>query len=279
VPDQVEWFAKHALGRPYHAALVDLRTRSEPHRHRDYCEIMVVLDGDGEHCVFAPNGTSQVVPLQGGDVVFVRRQDRHQIVGPVRFYNVAFPATAWRAFVAFAKVHIGTEGAALPPHTVVDDEAAARACAQILDAFHRNPGELDLVRFWAAVVPLFLGEPDSTGVEAGIPDWLVSATAAMHREDNLREGVARLLALAHVSAAHLSRSMRRHYGMTPSEFVADLRLQQAATMLATTTRQVTDIAHTCGFGSTSYFSRRFRAAHGVTPRQFRSSARHAFVPR
>ena len=277
--DRVEWFEKHALGRPYHAALVDLRTRSEPHRHRDYCEIMVIVDGGGEHLVFGPNGTSQVSALHGGDVVFVRRQDRHQIVGPVRFYNVAFPATAWRAFVALAKVDIGTAGAAFPAHTIVDDDRAAQACAQVLDAFHRNAGELDLIRFWTAVVPLFLGEQDSIGPETGIPDWLAAATAAMHREDNLREGVARLLALAHVSAAHLSRSMRRHYGMTPSEFVADLRLQQASAMLATTSRQITDIAHTCGFGSTSYFSRRFRAAHGVTPRQFRSSARHAFVPR
>jgi AraC-like DNA-binding protein len=279
VADRVEWFEKHALGRPYHAALVDLRTRSEPHRHRDYCEIMVIVDGTGEHIVYAPNGSPQVFELRGGDVVFVRRQDRHQIVGAVRFYNVAFPATAWRAFVALAKVDIGTEGAGLPAHTIIDDDQAARACAEVLDAFHRNPRELDLVRFWTAVVPLFMGKPDSMGMETGIPDWLASATAAMRREDNLRAGVARLLALAHVSAAHLSRSMRRHYGMTPSEFVADLRLQQASTMLATTTRQITDIAHTCGFGSTSYFSRRFRAAHGVTPRQFRYSARHAFVPR
>jgi AraC-like DNA-binding protein len=240
---------------------------------------MVVVDGDGEHFVDAPDGTSKVAPLQGGDVVFVKRQDRHQIVGPVSFYNVAFPATAWRAFVALAKVDPGTEGTALPPRTIVDDDRATRACAQILDAFHRDPCELDLLRFWTAVVPLFLREPDRVGSETGIPAWLASATAAMHREDNLREGVARMLALAHVSAAHLSRTMRRHYGMTPTEFVADLRLQQASTMLATTSRQVTDIAHACGFGSTSYFSRRFRAAHGVTPRQFRNSARHAFVPR
>jgi transcriptional regulator GlxA family with amidase domain len=100
----------------------------------------------------------------------------------------------------------------------------------------------------------------------------------MSGEEDLRMGVPRLLALAHVSAAHLSRSMRRYHDMTPSEFIAGLRLRHAAMLLATTTRPVADIAHACGFVSPSYFTRRFREAHGVTPREFRHTAQHAFVP-
>jgi len=78
--------------------------------------------------------------------------------------------------------------------------------------------------------------------------------------------------------AHRRRGIHRYYGTTPTEFVADVRLRRAATLLATSTRTVADIAYACGFTSASYFSRRFHEAHGASPRQFRVAARNAFVP-
>lgn len=275
--ERLERFENHALGRPFHAALLDMKSRSRMHGHRDYYEVMAVTAGVGEHHVVTADGDLRVLPLRGGDVVLVRPRDRHAILAGVRFYNVAFPATTWRAFAALANIDAELERAVLPPHTTVDDDRAARACAQVLERFHGAPSELDLIRFWTEIVPLF-APATSKSVTPGVPGWLTSVTAAMADEDNLREGVPRLLALAHVSAAHLARSMRRYHHMTPSEFVADLRLRHAAMLLATTTRPIADIAHSCGYVSPSYFSRCFRDAHGLTPRQFRYDARHAFVP-
>jgi AraC-like DNA-binding protein len=95
---------------------------------------------------------------------------------------------------------------------------------------------------------------------------------------HLRAGVPRLCELAAVSAAHLSRSMREHYGTTPTDFVTGLRLQRAAELLDTTSESVTRIAHRCGFSSQSYFTRCFRAAYGVPPREYRRRTWQAFVP-
>jgi AraC-like DNA-binding protein len=230
---------------------------------------MAVADGAGEQDL-----GSWRQPLRPGDVIVMRPRDQHAISGRVRFYNVAFPATGWRTFAGLLGADWDT--GAQPPCCRVEDARALDACATALRRFHESPTPLDLVRFWTEIVPLFAGPVESTAL--GPPDWLLAACAAMHREEHLSVGVPRLVALANVSPAHLSRSMRRHYGTTPTAFVADLRLRHAATLLGTTTRPVTDIAYACGFASPSYFTRSFRLAHGTSPREFRQLAWQGVVP-
>ncbi|MFC6016214.1 AraC family transcriptional regulator [Plantactinospora solaniradicis] len=276
--ERTERFEDHALGRPYHAALVDLKSRSHPHSHRDYYEVMAVVAGDGEQLVSHAGKPTRSQQLRPGDLLLVRPRDHHTIVGAVRFYNVAFPATGWRTFVGLAGVDTGWDSGDLPPHVLRSDDRGARACAAVLERFHDAPGQVDLIRFWSDLVEMVAPAAPEPKGPPGVPEWLITATAAMSREDYLREGVPRLRALAHVSDAHLARSMRRYYGTTPTEFIADLRLRRAATLLATTTRTVADVAYACGFASASYFTRRFHEAHGAAPRQFRGAARHAFVP-
>lgn len=66
--------------------------------------------------------------------------------------------------------------------------------------------------------------------------------------------------------------------MRPTDFVADLRLEHAASLLAATTAPIAEIAVRCGFSSQSYFTRCFTAAHAMSPRAFRHQAQRAFVP-
>ncbi|MFC7622018.1 helix-turn-helix domain-containing protein [Microlunatus sp. GCM10028923] len=284
----LERFEAHALGRPYHAALVDLRGRSDPHGHQDYCEVMVVLDGDGSQDL-GPGVADRVQSLRAGDVIFLRTfdpqtgRDQHAISGPVRFYNIAFPAGRWRSFAELAGVGPDWYTAERPPHRRLPESGLAAAesvCAAALERFRAGPRPLDLIRFWTDLIPLLGLDPaPGTGPPSGTPDWLADACAAMRRETNLRGGVPRLLELARVSPAHLARSMRRYYDTTATAYVSDLRLEQAATLLTTTMRPVAEIADACGFASPAYFTRRFQAAHGMAPRDFRRAAQHAFVPR
>jgi AraC-like DNA-binding protein len=279
-----ERFETHALGRPYHAALVDLRGRSEPHGHADYFEIMLVLDGDGSQDL-GPGLPERVLPLRPGELILIRPRDQHAIAGPVRFYNIAFPVARWRAFADLAGVDPAWHDAALPPRRRLspgsdDADRARAACALALERFRSGPRQFDLIRFWTDIVPVLGPAPEAVAERpAGAPDWLVTACAAMRREPNLRLGVPRLVELARVSPAHLARTLRRHYDTTATAYVAELRLRHAAMLLTTTMRPVADIAAACGYSSPAYFTRCFRAAHDRSPREFRQLAQHAFVPR
>ncbi|MET7401337.1 AraC family transcriptional regulator [Dactylosporangium sp. NPDC005572] len=277
-------FQEHALGRPYHAARVTIRGTSEPHLHVDYYEVMVVIAGSGVHRL-----RSGRQPLLPGHVVLVRPRDQHAIIGDpatgVEFFNVAFSPAAWRSFVDVADLRgpAAWDAAPAPPLLRPGEPGHARllrACEAVLHRFPADAAMLDLVRFWTEVCAVLCPPDAARPADPGraTPEWLSAACAAMRHEANLRDGVLRLLELTHVSPSHLSRSMRRHYGTTPTAYVTDLRLQHATALLATTTEPVTGIALRCGFASQSYFSRCFTQAYGVSPRRFRHDLQRKYVP-
>ncbi|MBB5791251.1 AraC family transcriptional regulator [Jiangella mangrovi] len=277
-------FQEHALGQPCHVARVTIRGVSESHLHLDYYEVMAVFGGAGEQRL-----RSERQALAPGDVVLVRPGDQHAVVGDpltgVEFFNVAFSAQSWRTFADLAQLAEPRrwDDAPRPPLVRPEPaghEAVLRACETLARRFPTGTTMLDLVRFWTALTEVVC--PEAPAVPAGpspsTPSWLSAACAAMRREENLRDGVPRLLELACVSPAHLSRSMRRHYGVTPTEYVTALRLQHAAGLLATTTGTVTGIAFRCGFLSQSYFIRCFGRLYGSSPQRFRLELQRKYVP-
>ncbi|HEY3561973.1 MAG TPA: AraC family transcriptional regulator [Kribbella sp.] len=267
--DQLLRFEAHAFGRPFHAARVRIPARArdtELHTHADFHEFMGVVSGRGEHLL-----TTGAEELREGDVVLVRPSDRHAVRGSapdgLEFVNVAFPSSIWQGFLDLTRASRGPVSVNQPAAIPVFERALAR--------FQDHPTTYDLLRFWTDLLELL--ELSGAG-EPGVPDWLAKACTAMRAEGNLRGGVARLLELAGVSAAHLSRSMRAAYGVTPTTFVADLRLEHAASLLAATNSSIATIATRCGFTSQSYFTRCFTSAHDLTPSAFRHRAQRAFVP-
>ena len=74
-----------------------------------------------------------------------------------------------------------------------------------------------------------------------------------------------------VSPRECSRCFQETLGVSPFQYLTDLRLRRACALLAHTDLSVTEIAVSCGFGSSSYFSRTFRGRFGQTPRTYRGS--------
>jgi len=69
--------------------------------------------------------------------------------------------------------------------------------------------------------------------------------------------------------AHVSRTMRKFTGMSPSEFINDIRMAYAARTLTTDNEAVGQIATDCGIPNMAHFHKLFRAHHGMTPLQYR----------
>jgi AraC-like DNA-binding protein len=82
--------------------------------------------------------------------------------------------------------------------------------------------------------------------------------------------VRSVAAVAHVSAAHFSRSFRAIFGETPHRYLQRRRVERSMFLLRETDRSVTDICLDVGFTSLGTFSRTFRAIVGETPSGYRS---------
>jgi AraC family transcriptional regulator of adaptative response / methylphosphotriester-DNA alkyltransferase methyltransferase len=72
-----------------------------------------------------------------------------------------------------------------------------------------------------------------------------------------------------VSASQLSRIFRAAYGMTPGEYLSQVRVRHAKQMLQDEANAIIDVAYEVGFESLSAFYRFFKKHAGVTPREYR----------
>ncbi|MBQ2707479.1 MAG: helix-turn-helix transcriptional regulator, partial [Clostridia bacterium] len=78
-----------------------------------------------------------------------------------------------------------------------------------------------------------------------------------------------MAALVHLNKSYLVRLFRREIGQTPLDYLNGIRISSARELLHSTDLKVSEVAFRCGFESASYFIRRFSAACGETPEQYR----------
>jgi len=71
-----------------------------------------------------------------------------------------------------------------------------------------------------------------------------------------------------ISRAQLHRKMKEMTGLPVSEFIRNIRLEQAARLLEEQKINVTQVAYTVGFSNLAHFSTVFKKQFGVTPTEF-----------
>lgn len=76
---------------------------------------------------------------------------------------------------------------------------------------------------------------------------------------------------AQLSPVRFARLIKRIFRLAPSQLITQTRLAAASQLLVETEQAIAEIAHQCGFYDHSAFTRAFRSATGMTPRQFRAA--------
>lgn len=76
-----------------------------------------------------------------------------------------------------------------------------------------------------------------------------------------------------VSEVQLRRCFRAAYGMTPAQYLLEIRLQRASGLLCTTSLGLGEIAFQVGVPNTKWFRKCFKRHLGVSPKVYRSNAR------
>ncbi len=72
-----------------------------------------------------------------------------------------------------------------------------------------------------------------------------------------------------LSRYHFCRTFRRVTGISPTQFLSALRMEEAKNLLETTCLSVTEISIQVGYSSMSTFCTRFAASVGVSPTMYR----------
>ena len=71
-----------------------------------------------------------------------------------------------------------------------------------------------------------------------------------------------------LSRVHLYRKVKELAGVTPTDFLRNIRLKKAAALLRRKAGNVNEVAYATGFGSPAYFSKCFKAVYNITPTEY-----------
>ncbi len=104
------------------------------------------------------------------------------------------------------------------------------------------------------------GEPD--------PSVLKAIQALEERLDH-DWGLVELSKLLSLNRSYLVRLFKRHTGQSPMAWLARRRAEKAAVLLLTTDQPVAAVGKAVGWHDPNYFARRFRAAFGLSAREYR----------
>lgn len=281
MPSTLHEHALFAAG-PIWGGVHELSADVEAHAH-DFLEVAVIGPGSGRH--LTSQGSREA---RAGEVYVLRpgawhgfRVDSFLTVG-----NCCLSAQALRAELAalydlpMLRRLLWTDPAAPATRgvavTSVDPAAAAEAIAEIgalerdLASPRPRPG-----RLLGRVVTLLGVLADGLFADGLLADRApihpaVAATVARLEEAPATpwrlEDLARAVSL---DPAYLGRLFLLHTGLTPMNYLARVRAEQAATLLAHSTRSAAQVGAAVGWGDPTYFARRFRALVGLTPTEYR----------
>ena len=71
-----------------------------------------------------------------------------------------------------------------------------------------------------------------------------------------------------ISRVHLHRKMKELTGLTPHDFIRNIRMKKAASLLASGDMNVSEVMYACGFSNAASFSTVFKKMYGMSPREY-----------
>lgn len=84
--------------------------------------------------------------------------------------------------------------------------------------------------------------------------------------------VSELAGILGIGERQFHRLFTKQTGMTPTEYLQNVRVHEACRLLQTTDRKVSDIAPSVGYQDIAFFNALFKKKTGVSPREYRRKA-------
>jgi AraC family transcriptional regulator len=107
-------------------------------------------------------------------------------------------------------------------------------------------------------------------VRGSLPAWKGRRiTELMQSELSCKLSLRRLATECGLSVRQFTRAFKSSTGLSPHEYLLQLRLKTARALLLNSTLRLHEVALACGFADQSHFTRAFSAAEKVSPATWR----------
>jgi signal transduction histidine kinase/DNA-binding response OmpR family regulator len=150
------------------------------------------------------------------------------------------------------------------------------ASAYVSKPFHPEELKLTLKNIWQQETTLRERYKEQTKAELPCRERLLSTNnfvnkavkLVMEQIENAEYEVNQLTHDVHLSRSQLHRKLTQFTGMSATQFIKMVRIEQAKDFLKSGTYNVTETAYKCGFNSQSYFSKSFQEYTGKSPSSY-----------
>lgn len=251
------------------------------HQH-DFYEIFLITEGCIEHHI-----NDEIEILTSGSLVFIRPTDAHffkqYAENNCKLINLAFFTQTFDAIVNFLGFETDILLLSAQPTTIVlnnSDTVSLRTQLQHWGRMlygEKNHSRQMLRALLAHIMShCFIAQKVPLTEQA--PLWLTDLVQTLQEPSNFIEGREALMRLANRTPEYVGRAFKKYLGLTPSQFINDLRLDYASNLLLNTDRAPMDIAYDAGFGNLSYFYHLFKMRWHCSPNQYRTQHQQTLVP-
>ncbi|UPK45159.1 helix-turn-helix domain-containing protein [Paenibacillus pabuli] len=258
----------------------------ELHRHVDFSELVIVLNGNATHIV-----NTEESFIKKGNVFVINGDTPHAYKDPYDFQicNIMFrpemlastgpdlrKSNGFQALFVlepfYRNLHSYPSKLALPIPSLEYVELLISVMIEEYKSKQQGYQTMLISRFTELVV--YLSRHYDTQEKAIEGNNLMHlANAISYIEDHYLEPLTLegIAGRSNVSVRHLNRIFRSYYQMTPISYLQKLRLEKACYLLKHGNLSITEISYECGFNDSNYFSRQFTKTYGMSPKMYRQS--------
>ena len=257
----------------------DMRFNKSKHEYplhdHEFHEFVLVTDGCANHYI---NG--KIMPMSTGCLYFIRNTDTHtysDFVGELfEYYTLLFETEVIEEMRKFLGENLIDEryfSSPLPPEVHLDKAETERLAGKLSSVFLCMHDDTEKFRTESRLLVIELFSryfSKKAGSDSEIPLWLEYAYEKMQNPMNFTKGSERFFEICGRRREHCTRMLKKHYGVTPNEYISDLRMKYAASLLSSGDLTVSEIACECGYNSIPHFYGIFQAKFGISPGEYKS---------
>ena len=248
---------------------------SYKHLHRDYYELIVIIEGDFTH-----NYLGKTIHLSRGNAVLISPKYFHTQMSEQSKSLLANFSISIDSFNLLTSSHCNEAYDNLIKHSgepVLLTENEIEFLVSALNKAHsfsltaqKNIDfyHISIFHWLLGVMNLNYIEKDSTQ-QTSYPSWLNNFLAQLESPEVFCLPMSNIYALSIYSQSRFIHLFTKYTGQSPVQYITDLKIKYAKTLLLKTNFSVLDISNKLNYSSLSYFITLFKRHTSFTPSEFR----------
>ena len=251
----------HNNGENYLFQLAKNKRLTAIYHSHDFYELVCFLRGDAEQTV---NG--ERLSFHENDILILSPGDSHSFISQSDDIEIISLSVKREEFETFFSA-FGLSCVAFPKSFVFS------RLAKLSDMLIQSVEERDCRLLLSVILHAYVKSKIEGEEKSAMPKALLCAAEEMKKAENLKAGISAFAALSNYSQSHLSRLVKKHFGLGLKEYINELRLKKAYDELVLTDEPCEVISENLGFSSYSHFYRIFKARSSLTPKEVRCGSR------